>query len=155
MPGATRPFADYCCELHASVGPCTPRAMFGGFGIKLDDLTVAIVANLGDGEALWLKADEDSSARYEQAGGRRFTYDMGGVPKSMGYYTVPDEAMESPAQMAPWARLALESALRARQAQAPKRGRVAKLMAKRATPKASRAVAPTASPKAARKSRTA
>ena len=33
----------------------------------------------------------------------------------MGYYSAPDEAMESVSEMAPWARLALEAALAARQ----------------------------------------
>jgi hypothetical protein len=27
-------FADYCCELLASVGPCERKRMFGGFGIS-------------------------------------------------------------------------------------------------------------------------
>ena len=30
----------------------------------------------------------------------------------MGYFTAPEDAMESPALMQPWARLALEAALR-------------------------------------------
>jgi DNA transformation protein len=34
---------------------------------------------------------------------------------SMNYYSAPDDAMESPQLMAPWARLALEAALKARQ----------------------------------------
>ena len=32
----------------------------------------------------------------------------------MGYWTVPDEALDSPAAMAPWARLAIDCALRNR-----------------------------------------
>jgi DNA transformation protein len=156
MPKATRPFADYCCELLASLGPCTVRAMFGGYGLSLDGMTLAIVADLGEGERLWLKADEDSRAVFEEAGCKRFTYDMGGVPKSMGYYTVPDEAMESPAEMRAWAHLAWQAALRAHQAKAaqasPKRGRATKPIAKRAKPAASRPPAPKAKPKAARKS---
>jgi DNA transformation protein len=33
----------------------------------------------------------------------------------MGYYSAPDEAMESANEMAPWAHLALDAALAARQ----------------------------------------
>lgn len=33
----------------------------------------------------------------------------------MGYYSAPDEAMESAHEMVPWARLALQAALAARQ----------------------------------------
>ena len=152
MPKSTRPFANYCCELLAPLGPCAVRAMFGGFGLSLDGMTLAIVADLGHGECLWLKADDESRAVFEREGCQRFTYDMGGVPKSMGYYTAPLEAMESPAEMLPWARLAMQAALRAHQAKAPKRGRATKPIAKRASPTTSLPPAPTAKPKAARKS---
>jgi DNA transformation protein len=37
---------------------------------------------------------------------------------SLGYYTAPEEAMESPAEMAPWARRGLAAAVAAR-AKAP------------------------------------
>ena len=107
-------FAQYCCELLSGVGPCTAKRMFGGFGISIDGLTVAIVADLGQGETLWLKANEDSRIRYEAAGCARFTYDVQGQPKGMNYYSAPADAMESPALMLPWARLALEAALLAR-----------------------------------------
>ena len=152
MPGATRPFANYCCELLAPLGPCRVRAMFGGFGLSIDGLTFAIVANLGEGERLWLKAGVAQQGRFEAAGCQRFTYPVNGVAKSMGYYSVPDEAMDSPDLMAPWARLALESALNSCQAQAPKRGRATKPIAKRAAPQASRAAAAPVAPRAARKS---
>ena len=54
---ANRDFADYCCELLSSVGPCLAKRMFGGWGLSLDGLTFAIIADLGDGDKLWLKAD--------------------------------------------------------------------------------------------------
>ena len=60
---------------------------------------------------LWLKANEDTRPRFEAEGCARFTYPVKGQPKSMNYYSAPDEAMESPALMAPWARLAIEAAL--------------------------------------------
>jgi DNA transformation protein len=36
------------------------------------------------------------------------------VDRSMNYYCAPDDAMDAPDAMAPWARLALDSALKAR-----------------------------------------
>ena len=45
---------------------------------------------------------------------------MKGAPRSMGYYSAPAEAMESPALMAPWAERALASALRKRAGDAAK-----------------------------------
>ena len=38
-------FADYCCELLSDLGPCVAKRMFGGWGISVDGLTVAILAN--------------------------------------------------------------------------------------------------------------
>ena len=108
-------FALYCCELLSSVGACVARRMFGAYGISTDGLTLAILADLGSGEKLWLKADETSRPVFEKAGCERFVYHAKGKPMSMGYYSLPDEALESPQLMAPWARLALEAALSARQ----------------------------------------
>lgn len=108
-------FVQYCCELLSAAGPCEFRRMFGGYGISTEGLTIAILVDLGAGEKLWLKASPESSAQFEAAGCERFTYLAQGKPRSMGYYSAPDEAMESAAEMAPWARLALEAALMARQ----------------------------------------
>ena len=110
-------FAQYCCELLASVGPCVARRMFGAYGISTDGLTLAILADLGSGEKLWLKADAESKPQFEAAGCERFVYRAKDKPMSMGYYSAPDEAMESAQQMAPWARMALQAALAARKAQ--------------------------------------
>ena len=111
-------FADFCCELLACLGPLRARRMFGGWGLSVDGLTVAIVADLGQGDRLWLKADADTRAQFEAAGCARFTYPMRQgdqlVDRSMNYYCPPDEAMDAPEAMAPWARLAWQSALAAR-----------------------------------------
>lgn len=108
-------FVDYCCDLLATLGPCVARRMFGGHGISTEGMTVALLADLGHGEKLWLKADEASRPRFEAAGCERFVYLAKGKTMSMNYYSAPDEAMDSPQLMAPWARLALAAALSARQ----------------------------------------
>ncbi len=119
---ANRDFADYCCELLASIGPCTARRMFGGWGLSTEGLTVAIIADLGSGLKLWLKADDGSRATFEAARCERFTYSstQGGeaVTRGMNYYSAPEDAMDSPDAMAPWARMALDSAVAARMAPA-------------------------------------
>lgn len=107
-------FAQYCCDLLSSVGPCVAKRMFGGWGISTDGLTLAILANLGEGETLWLKADELSRAQFEAAGCARFTYTAKGKARGINYYSAPADAMESAALMAPWARLSLQAALAAR-----------------------------------------
>lgn len=140
-------FANYCCELLSSAGPCLARRMFGGFGISTDGLTIAILADLGDGEKLWLKGDESTRSRYEAAGCKMFTYAAKGVPRSMNYFSAPDEAMDSADAMRPWARLALECAVRARAAKPPAKPKaagkkIASKIAKKAAKKAARPPAP-------------
>jgi DNA transformation protein len=112
MAAARDDFMRHCTELLGSAGAVRTRRMFGGHGLYLDDLFVAIVF----GERLYLKTDTASRARFEAAGGLPFVYDAKGQAVSMSYFSAPDDAMESPAQMRPWARLALEAALRARAA---------------------------------------
>lgn len=114
MAAPANEFAQYCCELLAPLGPCVARRMFGGYGISTDGLTVGIIADLGSGEKLWLKASPETQAQFEAAGCERFSYEMKGLMRSMGYYSAPEAAMESSHEMAPWARLALEAALAAR-----------------------------------------
>ena len=125
MPARADVFAHYCCELLSTLGPCVARRMFGGWGISTDGLTVAILADLGQGEKLWLKAGLETRHRFEAAGCERFTYEAKGKLHSMGYYSAPEDAMDSPAMMAPWASLALQAALGARQVK-PKPKRIAK-----------------------------
>ena len=119
----SRDFADYCCDLMSGAGPCVPKRMFGGWGISTDGLTIAILADLGKGEKLWLKASDDTRAQFEAAGAERFTYTMtrNGVSaaRGMNYYSAPEDAMDSPDAMVIWARLALDCALKAK-ATAPK-----------------------------------
>jgi DNA transformation protein len=102
-------FAAYCAELLAGSGSVRRRRMFGGHGLYVDGLFVALVAF----ERLYLKADAASAARFEAAGGERFVYSARGRQTALNYWTPPAEAMESPALMQPWVRLAQQAALQA------------------------------------------
>jgi DNA transformation protein len=115
-------FAHYCCDLLNSVGPCRAKRMFGGWGISTDGLTVAILVDLGAGETLYLKASDTTRPQFEAAGCTRFTYEAKGVSRGINYYSAPPDAMESPALMAPWARMALQAAV-ASKAPPPKKAR--------------------------------
>jgi DNA transformation protein len=122
---AKNELAAHCIELLSSLGPTRARRMFGGHGFYVDDLFVALEAF----DRLYLKVDDLTRARFEAAGCEVFVYDAK-KKASMSYYTAPDEAMESPALMRPWARLAMEAALRARNAK-PVKKTVAKKVAKK------------------------
>ena len=128
----SKDFADYCCELLSGVGKPTAKRMFGGFAVYVEDVSIAWLLDLNkDNNAkLFLKASDDTRAQYEAAGCQRFVYDMKGVPKSVNYYAAPDDAMESPDAMLPWARLALRCALEAKATAKPKAKKIAKTIAK-------------------------
>ncbi len=149
----SRDFASYCCDLLESAGPCVAKRMFGGFGISTEGLNLALLVDLGEGEKLWLKADNLSRSRYEAEGCARFTYDTKHGPRSVDYYSAPEEAMDSPDAMRPWAALALECAVRARAGKAPaSTARQATPKPQVAKPTVKRAAAPAPKTTAARKS---
>jgi len=100
---------NHCLELLSSVGGARARRMFGGHGLYVDDIFIALIAQ----DRLYLKADAESRPRFEAAGSEPFVYDTKTGEIALGYWSAPPEAMESPALMQPWARLALQAALRA------------------------------------------
>jgi len=96
-------------ELLAPLGRVRTRAMFGGHGVYVDDEFIAIVVD----DVLYLKVDAETQARFEGAGSQPFVYDAGERGEvAMSYWTAPDEALDDPEGMLPWARLALAAARR-------------------------------------------
>ncbi len=112
MPSTS--FVEECLELLSGLGEVRARKMFGGHGLYAGESMVALIA-FG---CLYLKVDDATRLRFEAAGGVPFVYEGKGKPITMSYWTVPPEAMESPAEMLPWARLAQQAALAARASQA-------------------------------------
>jgi len=116
-------FIQHCTELLQPIGSVRAKRMFGGHGLYVDEIFIAIVI----AEQLYLKADSGTRARFEAAGCEPFRYGKKtGEAVSLSYFRAPEDAMESAALMQPWARLALEAALRARAGKSPPRARPAK-----------------------------
>ncbi|PTT88923.1 competence protein TfoX [Pelomonas sp. HMWF004] len=110
-------FSELCVELLSPLGPVRSRAMFGGRGFYVDGLFMALIA----GGQFYLKADDTTRERFVAAGCQPFSYaTQDGQRMVMSYYSPPEEALESPPLMQPWARLAFEAALRAANAKTPK-----------------------------------
>ncbi len=109
----SKEFADYCCDLLAGVGPCVAKRMFGGWGVSVDGMSIAWLLDLGHGETLWLKANDQTAAVFRQAGCGQFQYKAKGQLKSVNYFAAPEDALESAPSMLPWARLALQAAVAA------------------------------------------
>lgn len=103
-------FVEFLLELMQPLGPVSAKAMFGGYGIYIDDLMFALVAD----DVLYLKTDADSRPRFEQRGLPAFSYQRNGKSYHMSYNEAPAEILENSALMRDWANKAIEAALRNR-----------------------------------------
>ena len=103
-----RDYLDYLHDLFSAFAPVSTRAMFGGHGVYRDGVIVAIVID----EAIYLKVDDLSRAAFEAEGCEPFMYEAKGKAVPMSYWSVPDEALDSPQEFRPWAQRAWEAALR-------------------------------------------
>lgn len=104
------PFASYACELLSGLGPCVAKRMFGGWGISVDGMNIGIIA----WDTLFLKTNAETEPQWLAVGAEPFVYEAKGKRMKLNYHTPPAEALESPALMLPWARLALQAAVAAR-----------------------------------------
>lgn len=102
-------FIDYVMELLGPFGTVRTRRRFGGHGVYLDGLMFALVFD----DALYLKADEMNRIEFEQAGCEVFAYARRGKRATLSFFRAPEDSMESPQLMLPWARSAYAAALRA------------------------------------------
>ena len=112
----------HCTELLSALGSVRVSRMFGGNGVYVDGLFLALIAR----DTLFLKTDETSRQAFEAAGCQPFAFETArGARAVLGYWSAPDEAMDCPAAMLPWARLAMAAALRAAAAKRPAASRKA------------------------------
>ena len=91
-----------------ALGPVEARRMFGGYGVFLDGLMFALYA----GNALYLKSDAESDARFRAAGSHPFTYERKGRSVALSYWRVPAAAEDDAQALLDWAELALAAARR-------------------------------------------
>jgi DNA transformation protein len=101
-------FLEWLRELLEPNGRVAFKRMFGGHGLYLDGLFVAIVV---DGRP-YFKADAETVPAFVAAGCAPFVYDSGGKRVEMSYWSLPESALDSAEDMQPWARRALAAALR-------------------------------------------
>ena len=106
----TPPFVSHCLDLLQPIGAMRAKRMFGGWGLYAEDVFIAVIAD----DRLYLKVDSESRPAFEAAGSEPFVYEAKTQAVAMSYWSAPAETMDSPALMTPWARSALQAALRAR-----------------------------------------
>lgn len=117
MPKVQPALVDHSLDLLLPLGPVRARAMFGGYGLYLDDLMFALIAF----DELYFKTDAQSEAAFEAAGGKPFVYEGKSKPVKMSYWTLPDAAMEDPESLLPWAERAVSAARRSKPVKKHKR----------------------------------
>ena len=117
-------FVRHVGELLVPAGQVVIKRMFGGHGVYIDGLFMAIIAF----DELYLKADAETSAAFDAESCAPFVYSKNGKDMAMSFRRAPDAAMDAPHLMLPWARLALAAAVRA---QAKKASAKTKMAAKK------------------------
>lgn len=102
-------FEEWVREHLAGLGPLEFKRMFGAGAVYSHGLIFAL---LDDG-LIWLKADETTVPALEAAGSRQFTYSgKDGALTGLGYWSLPESAVDDPDEAVRWAREAIDVALR-------------------------------------------
>lgn len=103
LTGTAVEVGDTLVEELAPLGDVRAKKMFGGVGVFADDVMFVIIDSSGK---VFLRIDEDTSGRYEAAGGEKH----GRMP----YYSVPEDILGDEAALAEWASEALRVAAAAK-----------------------------------------
>jgi DNA transformation protein len=98
-------FKAFVLDQLEELGDVAPKAMFGGVGLYHRGIFFGILAR----DTLYLKVDDRNRPDYEDAGMKAFK-PYPGRQGTMRYYSVPLEVLESPIDLAEWARKAVVAA---------------------------------------------
>ncbi|AOU98425.1 hypothetical protein BI364_11075 [Acidihalobacter yilgarnensis] len=111
MPASTQEteFVAYVLELMHPLGPIRAKRMFGGHGVFLDDLMLALIV---DG-ILYLKTDARTQSEFTARGLNAFSYIRRNREVRLSYHQAPEEALENAEDMRLWAGKARQASLRA------------------------------------------
>ena len=109
MPLSTeeKDFKNFIIDLMQIIGPVHAKAMFGGYGIFLNGVMFALIAD----SVLYLKVDETTEDEFKYKGLEPFTYSKKGKLFKMSYYEAPAEVLEDSEEMNSWAKKAYNAAL--------------------------------------------
>lgn len=102
-------FVSYAIDMMQTIGPVYAKRMFGGYGIFLEGLMFALIAD----DVLYLKSDKEDEADFVARGLEAFSYSSKGKVVRLSYYQAPEEALEDSEVMREWANKAYAAALRA------------------------------------------
>ena len=114
----SREFAEHVGDMLSPLGPVTVRAMFGGFGIRLDGLMFALIAR----NTLFMKVDAANRPMFEEAGAEPFR-PWEGKATALPYWEVPADLLEDGGGLCRWARAAFDAAVRTRRSGTKRTGK--------------------------------
>ncbi|MBI5431317.1 MAG: TfoX/Sxy family DNA transformation protein [Planctomycetes bacterium] len=95
-------FTEHVLDRLGRVAPVVAKRMFGGFGLYVDGVFCALIA---DGR-LYFKVDDSNRADFERAGMEPFQ-PFPDQATTMGYYEVPERVLADDARLKPWVEKAL------------------------------------------------
>lgn len=101
-------FEAFVQDQMQGVGPVYAKRMFGGAGLFLNDLMIALIA----GNSLYLKVDGQTRSLFECQGLQPFIFERKGKPVAMSYFEAPEEVLEDADAMNRWVSEAYAAALR-------------------------------------------
>ena len=103
-------FREYLVDQLEPFGSVTAKRMFGGGGLFRDGTMFVLIAD----DVLYLKADEQNQANFEDRGMGPFFYEKKDrkEPVKMSYWEVPPDVLEDPGELCQWAVRAWEAARR-------------------------------------------
>ena len=97
---------DHARDLFRGLGPLRTGRMFSGVALYVEeDVMFAMITPDG---TFYMKSDEDTGARYREAGSQPFTYTRAtGQMQVTSLMSLPDSALDDPEEAVDWARLSL------------------------------------------------
>lgn len=104
-------FHDFVCELFAGLGVISVKKMFGGAGVYTEGLMFGLLAE----DAIYIKTDTALKAELIQEGSGPFVWTPANGPRAgekveMGYWRLPDAALDDAELAVAWGRKALNVA---------------------------------------------
>jgi DNA transformation protein len=101
-------FHDFVRELFASLGPVSVKRMFGGAGIYFDGVMFGLIAD----DIIHIKVDDALKQALGEEGSGPFVWTPSSGPRAgelveMGYWRLPEAALDEPELAAQWGRKAL------------------------------------------------
>jgi DNA transformation protein and related proteins len=105
----SRQYQDFILDLLRPLAPM-PRRMFSGVGLFHSGAMFALLVR----DTTYLRVDDKTRERFEQAGSAPFSYSRAGRQVSLSaYYVLPEDLLDQPDELLQWAREAIEAARRA------------------------------------------